>query len=50
MFGGVNKELYMSMDMFTYITCTDLGTSVEYVCCSCFHLSFNRSTNETDVG
>lgn len=40
----------MSMDMFTYITWTDLCTSVEYVCCSFFHLSFNRSNNETDVG
>ncbi len=27
--------------------CADLDTSVEYVCCSCFHLSFN---NEPDVG
>lgn len=40
-------RLWMCLHAFI---CTDLDTSVEYVCCSCFHPSFNRSNNETDVG
>lgn len=48
-FGCVNIRSCIWICLHTF-TCTDLGTSVEYVCCSCFHLSFNISNNETDVG
>lgn len=50
MFFGVLIWSCCAVYVFGYVYihfCADLDTSVEYVCCSCFHLSFN---NEPDVG
>ncbi len=52
-FWCVNMELLCCICVWLCLhpfLCTDLDTSVEYVCCSCFHLSFYGSNNEPDVG